>query len=323
MTGLAKFESEAREWGIPLSVRIALDSVCRPSLKPLESFDDDDHRDLEFREHVAEVLLFNFLGQKADRYIDCGRRGFRLRCEGEEHHEFFSALYCDLRFCLRCAPRRFARLYAKHAGVLDFVRRSPRRSFLLREITLTSANTGVLASEQIKKFNKDVKKTLKLLMKGVEGWGALCVDEVGFNNTNLHVHILFYGPYIEQERLAAIWKKVSGHQVAWISKARVSGARALLHLMKYVSKPPADDPEIIGQLEVAFHGTRRVHALGLFHNFSRGDADAVDSEWQCCPKCGAKLTVVRGLALVSQLRSEGLAFIGSFLPKRKSKEWVN
>ena len=323
MIDVAKFEAQAHEWGISLADRFELESLSRTSIRPLDKFDEEDHKEFEFRGQVAEVLTFHGLAHKANRYIDCARRGYRLRCEGPDQHEFFSPLYCDLRFCPRCAPRRFARLYARHAPVLDFIRHNSRRGFLLREITLTSTNTGELTSEQIKKFNQDVKRTLKALMKGVQGWGALVVDEVGFNNTNLHAHILFYGPYIEQPRLAAVWHEVSGHQVAWINRARVAGSRALLHLLKYVSKPPADDPEIIGRLEVAFHGTKRVHALGLFYNFNRGDTDGAPSEWQTCPKCGAKLVALPGLQSVSELKAGGLSFIGDFPRKRMSKEWVN
>ena len=323
MIDVDKFKAEAQEWGISLADRFELESLSRPSIRPLDKSDEEDHREFAFRGWVAEVLTLNGLTQKANRYIDCARRGYRLRCEGPEQHEFFSPLYCDLRFCSRCAPRCFARLYARHAAVLDFIRRHSRRGFLLREITLTSTNTRELTSEQNKKFNQDVKRTLKVLMKGVHGWGALVVDEVGFNNTNLHAHILFYGPYVEQARLAAVWHEISGHQVAWITRARVAGSRALLHLLKYVSKPPADDPEIIGRLEVAFHGTKRVHALGFFYNFNKDDTDGTISEWQACPKCGARLTIVPGLHPVSHFQALGLEFIGLFPIKRKNKEWVN
>lgn len=315
--------SRGQSLGISLNGLFELETLSRPSLKPLETFHEDDWEDFEFRSDVAEMLTFSGLGRKAQRHLDCARKGFRLRCEGEEHHEFFSPLYCDLRFCPRCAPRRFARLYAKHLPALEYIRRHPIPGFRLREITLTTTNTGTLSSKQIKEFNKHVKKTLRLLMKGTKRWGAICVDEVGFNNTNLHAHILIYCPYIEQARMAAVWREVSGHQVAWIEQAHVFGPKALLHLLKYVSKPPADDPAIIGQLEVAFHGTRRVHALGFFYDFADGDEDNEASEWTTCPKCGAQLVALLGFRPVYQLRSEGLSFIGEFHPVRRRKEWVN
>jgi hypothetical protein len=323
MIDLDTFKAQSEAWGISLSVRFALESLTRPSLKPLEEFTEEDHEDFEFRGRVAEILIQAGLAKKAGRYIDCAREGYVLRCEGPDQHEFFSPLYCDLRFCPRCAPRRFARLFAKHSGTLDFIRRNPRRGYLLREITLTSVNTGELNSKQIKDFNLHVKKTLKILMKGIDDWGAIWVDEVGFNNTNLHAHILIYGPYIPQTKLAKLWCEVSGNQVAWIEQARVNGSKALLHLLKYVSKPPADDPNIVGLLEVAFHDTRRVHTVGLFYNFTGDDADGSASEWQSCPKCGAKLTADRKRKPISQLKNMGLEFIGQYKSKKERKAWVN
>ena len=323
MNVLEGFESEAQAWGISLADRYDLETLCRPSLKPLEKFTAEDHADFEFRSHVAEVLMFAGLTGKAARYLDCARKGVVLRCQGHEQHEFLSPMYCDLRFCPRCAPRRFARLYAKHSAVLGHIHRHPIRGFRLRGITLTSRNTGELVTDQIKKFNKDVKKTLRLLMKGVKGWGAIWVNEVGFNNTNLHTHVLIYSPYIEKEKLKAIWQKVSGHVVAGIRQSQFIGPKALLYMLKYVSKPPSDDPEMVGRLEVAFHGTRRVHALGLFYDFAGGDEDNLQSEWKNCPLCGAALVREKGFHPVHELRARALRSISDCRAERRRNKWVN
>ena len=50
-------------------------------------------------------------------------------------------------------------------------------------------------------------------MKKFKGWGALWCNEVGFNNTNLHAHVLFNGPYIDQSTLAEMGNQVSGNEV--------------------------------------------------------------------------------------------------------------
>jgi hypothetical protein len=323
MNVLGSFESEAEAWGISLGDRYELETLCRPSLKPLEKFTHEDHADFEFRSRVAEALIFGGLPGKAARYLECARKGIVLCCEGHDHHEFFSPMYCDLRFCPRCAPRRFARLYAKHSPVLEHIRRHPIRGFRLRGITLTSRNTGELSTEQIKKFNKDVKKTLRLLMKGVKGWGAIWVNEVGFNNTNLHTHVLMYSPYVEKEKLKAIWQKVSGHVVAGIRQSQLTGPKALLYMLKYVSKPPSDDPEMVGRLEVAFHGTRRAHALGLFYDFAGGDEDNLQSEWKNCPLCGAALVREKGFHPVHELRARAIRSISDVRTERRRNKWVN
>jgi hypothetical protein len=180
-----------------------------------------------FRSHVAEALIFGDLPGKAARYLDCARKAIVLCCEDHEHHEFFLPCTAISGSARVAPPRRFARLYAKHCPVLEHIRRHPIRGFRLRGITLTSRNTGERTTEQIKKFNKDATKTIRLLMKGVKGWGAIWVNEVGFNNTNLHTHVLMYCPYIEKEKLKAIWQKVSGHVVAGIRQSQLIGPKAL------------------------------------------------------------------------------------------------
>jgi len=161
-------------------------------------------------------------------------------------------------------------------------------------------------------------------MKGVQGWGALIVDEVGFNNTNLHAHILFYGPYLPQRRIANVWNKVSGNQVVWITLADGKGRGALCYMLKYVSKPPSDDPEIIGNLEVAFHGTRRVHAMGIFYNFKGGEDDCAKNNPLSCPKCGARLVAdIGAVRPISYLRDLGFERFDSPRINGGNEKWIN
>jgi hypothetical protein len=106
-----------------------------------------------------------------------------------------------------------------------------------------------------------------------------------------------------------------------VTKAHVNGPKALVHLFKYVSKPPSRDPQRLGQLEVAFHKCRRVHALGVFHNFG-GDTDNLQSGWKSCPHCGAGLVRLPGTARIEKLICEGRTFVGLRTVERK-REWVN
>lgn len=323
MVDLRQFQAEADEWGISLRERFELDGHIRGGLKPLDRFTEEDRKEKVFRGRVADVLIENRMVKRAARFIECLRFGYCLACEGQEAHKFFAVHRCDFRFCPNCAPRMFLQLYEKYSPLLSQISAHVRQGFLLREITLTSANSGTLTSQQIKKFNQDVKKTLKQLMRGVEGWGAIWSDEVGHNNLNLHAHVLFYGPYIEQRKLADVWHAVSGHQVVWIKKAAQRGTRALLYLLKYVSKPPANDPELIGQLEVAFYGCRRVHTLGLFYNFKSPESRRSKEELKQCPRCGAKLRRILGTYRIEDLALQGVPFIGAYPRHEERKPWVN
>jgi hypothetical protein len=322
MIDLPRATAESALWGIDLREYMELHVRIRGSVDVFGDFSLDDDREEEWRGRVAQVLIEHHLVPKANRYLECSHYGVRLQCQGESKHDLFAPLYCDLRYCPRCGPRQFARLIQKYSPVVKLLSSRRRAGYLLREITLTTRKESNLTSECVKTFNDDVKCTLKRLMKGAKGWGAIWCDEVGFNNINLHAHILFYGPYIEQTHLAQVWREISGHEVVFITKAHVSGPRALIHLLKYVSKPPADNPEIVGHLEVAFHGRRRVHALGSFYNFAGDDTDNLESEWKTCPHCGSELTRLPGSARIETLIMEGRTFVGLRNPERKGR-WIN
>jgi Replication protein len=312
----------AAEWGISLRELIELQVNVFGNIDAFGHSTLEDEADEEWRGQVAQVLVDNGLPSKANRFMECCCYAHLYECEGPEKHNLFSPIYCDLRFCPRCAPRQFARLIEKYAPILEAVYAHKKQGFRLREITLTTRNTGSLTAAQPKPFNLDVKKALKTLMVGVKGWGAIWCDEVGFNNTNLHAHILLYGPYVAQSHLAKVWNQVSGHEIVYISEARGSGAKALIHMLKYVSKPPADNPNQIGLLEVAFHGTRRVHALGLFYNYVGEDTDHLHSEWETCPHCGADLMKLPGAVRIERAIMDGHTFVGTRSTARR-KTWVN
>jgi hypothetical protein len=322
MIDIKKAEREAESWGIPLTDYMTLQVRIRGTVDIFEDSTLNDGPEEAWREVVAEVLIENGLAPKGNRFLQCSKFAHLYQCEGAALHKLFSPIYCDLRFCPRCAPRQFARLMRKYEPILRAVSSRRTSGFRLREITLTSANLGSLCAQQIKSFNKAVKATLKKLMTKINGWGAIWCDEVGFDNTNLHAHVLFWGPYIPQPLLAEAWNEVSGHQVVWIKEASGNGAGALLYLLKYVSKPPTTDPRAVGLLEVAFHKTRRIHATGLFYHFAGNDLDNESSEWASCPHCGAHIIKEMGTPRIEKAILEGRTFVGTKYTARR-REWLN
>lgn len=320
----SQFEIEAHEWGITLAERFELQEMCRGEHLPSVPNSAETWATFDFRYEVSENLISKSLKNKGLRFRDCHRKGMVVECTGPHKHKFAMPYCCDLRFCSFCARRSFMRLMKKHSLVLEYIRSHPRAGFRFREITLTSLNTGTITKQQVDSFNACVKKTLKILLKGKGRWGALSVDEVGFNNTNLHAHILVYGPFIPQEKLVEVWKQVSGFEVAWIELAETGGPRALLHLLKYVSKPPSNDPAILAQLEVAFHDARRVFAYNFFYNFKEESKKKEEEKAdRSCPICGAQLVVNRELRALSILREEGLPMLEAVRLERAKEKWVN
>jgi hypothetical protein len=323
-SSLAHFEHEARAWGLSLDERMELEELCKSVSEPTGGHQAETWTTFDFRNEVSELLISNSLASKGLHYRDCHRKGMVVECQGKTKHKFAMPYCCDLRFCTFCAPRHFMRLYKKHSLVLEHARTHPIPGHRFREITLTSLNTGHVTKEGVKHFNACVKKTLKVMMKGHKGWGALTVDEVGFNNTNLHAHILLYGPFILQDKLVEAWNKISGFQVAWIELAEAEGPKALLHLLKYVSKPPSNNPHNLAELETAFDRSRRVFAYGSFYNFKPDtNKEEETNESGTCPLCGAELRVIRELRPMSVLRAEGLPLLESVRSEREKHKWVN
>jgi len=140
-----------------------------------------------------------------------------------------------------------------------------------------------------------------------DSFGYLWVDELGFNNTNLHAHGLYYGPFLAFEEVKLAWAHETGEDLrVSICSARGDFARSLYHLLKYVSKPPSDDPKRLAELEIAFSGVRRVHTMGVFYNSELTEDkehDPADSE---CPCCGGSLSVVGQWCAVKELEVGGL-----------------
>jgi hypothetical protein len=146
-------------------------------------------------------------------------------------------------------------------------------------------------------------------------FGFLWVDEFGFENTNLHCHALYCGPYLpnsgrHKNALSRLWRQAcestpfQGSFLVSIKRAE-SFESALAHALKYTAKAPGRDPEWLAELEAAFHQTRRVHSLARFYNAVREDVPGPDAVDAGCPVCGAALLRVGSLGLVSVLEAQG------------------
>ncbi len=272
----------------------------------------------EGQEQAREMYRLG-LKLKAQRLACCGRFGRRLECVGVDQHSFFEPFNCGLRTCQRCAPLLARKLFDR-LSVLETVVKS-RSGWTLALLDFTLRNDGNLPDgELIRQTNLAVKRTMHRLLRGVAGWGYLWIDEFGFDNTNFHVHGIYYGPYLSVSEISAAWtdetEKLSGElgrnvrsYRVWIQKVRRNFRAALFHHLGYVSKPPSNDPHRLAELEAAFHRVRKVHTLGVFYDPEIGDVseEEMDSGGsQRCPYCGEFLAIVSGFCPVSELESCGL-----------------
>lgn len=261
------------------------------------------------------------LANKAKRYADCRLYGYERVCSGNFLHKFYQRYGCGLRFCQPCAPMLFRNLFRRCVGPLvAFMKSQPyRKGYTLARINFTLRSSGdVPKSEEIKKFNCDIRDVLKAETKAVfagddDVFGVLWVDEFGYEKhgrragrkaggLNLHAHGLYYGPYLDWERLRDRYQNATGSLGVWLTEIKgwrrdpeLRIKKALAHMLKYVSKVPAVTPERIAAFEFAFAGVRRVHTLGKFYKLklklAEKDLQGVESGCGVCPLCRSALLV--------------------------------
>jgi hypothetical protein len=198
-------------------------------------------------------------------------------------------------------------LFEKHVGLERLVVR--RRGWVFARLDFTMRNTGQMPDgESIRAMNRAVRRVLRRLLRGREGWGFLWCDEFGPDNTNLHCHGLYYGPWLPQAQLAQEWLRVTGDsQIVWIKSVRWNFRRALRRLLSYTSKTDEHSPQHLAQLEAAFSGVRRIHALGLFYNANLPEESGTSVQGDpTCPYCGGYFFAVGSYCAVTEFEGLGV-----------------
>jgi len=288
------------------------------------------------------------LERKANRLMNCSVTARPMDCLGCGRKGFIR-FYCGNRYCRYCGDQVFRRLFAKYIGLQAIVERLMcrngfRRTAVLATFTFTTTNLDrMTTAEEIRNFNEDVRTTLRIvaheLRIGSAQFGALWCDEFGGwdpklerYNTNLHCHGIWLGPYLPLKLVSAVWSRVRGngdYRVVIQSVPFVDGkpdfARALGHALKYTSKHVSKySPERLAELELAFNGVRRVHAMGLFYNAPESKTDPTPAATPSCPICGGQLVYPRRCAfqLVKDLEKEGRVDWDSIRRKRVIPEEV-
>jgi hypothetical protein len=201
------------------------------------------------------------------------------------------------------------------------------REMVVAKLDITTKNLGrMLSPQEVRLFNKLIRRWMYSLGLPRGKWGLLLCDEFGGHNTNLHAHGVYVGPWVPQRVLSERWREVcagtvfEGSYIVSIKRAR-SFVHALAHALKYPGKyVSASDPERLAELEAAFHRVRRVHALGAFYNAAPdepGDDEAGDGD--VCPECGSAMIKRGSWEPVSKLEAEGRVDLCEYSRRRARK----
>jgi ribosomal protein S27AE len=259
------------------------------------------------REKTARLLEEVGLKAKAERYRECGGSGIPVDCDCGSR--FYSRYQCTLRSCPNCGRVVFNRLMDRYCQpIADLIAKQPtQHGQTLAMITLSVRSSGRMPHpDDAKLLNKLVRRFLKKVVPRGSVWGAVFTIEVGHelakkhperasSGWNLHVHVLYYGPYLDWDAALLLWKKLTDDegQGLWIKQCldwrrdfKTAVRRALIHHFGYVLKPAGVSGERIAALEVLWTGVRRVHAVGAFYKLPKPP-----KKNRRCPDCGRDLRI--------------------------------
>jgi hypothetical protein len=288
----------------------------------------------------ADALLRRGLTNKGWRHVLCGVVGRRMECTYTQcRFRVYKRFRCRNRYCPNCGPVEFRRLMARYRRLSRVVEElvpnwkgDPHyrhRAEVVAKLDITTRNLGRMpTAEEVRLFNKLIKKWMYGLRLPRGKWGLAWCDEFGGHNTNLHAHGVYAGPWVPQAELSRRWREVcagtvfEGSYIVSIKRAR-SFEHALAHALKYPGKYVSlSDPERLAELEKAFHQVRRVHVLGAFYNGMRGRKEEdVPKDGVICPLCGSAMKKQGDWEPVWELEEEGLLDLEGYERPRLGK-WI-
>ena len=220
-----------------------------------------DQQDTVFCRSMADVIAdddsrpYKQRMTQADRIRSCGSWAGIHACP--DGHKKPSRTYCDEpKYCRRCA-----RVRAYHEADQLFLQttvllRRQITGYMLRLITLTVKPTGDIKAD-VQTALDAWRKTYRSKLK-VPGAGALRRIEVGSEHDMVHMHVMYYGPWIDRDELLAEWKKHTGSRTCHVKAIRRDELkRACYEVSKYV----ADFDKWVGRYGLE-EGLKKIYRMG-------------------------------------------------------------
>lgn len=233
------------------------------------------------QEQLAFALEGIGLERKAIRHRNCNRTWNAWSCTACGEKTYTAIATCDLRVCVSCQRRQGKELAAKMRARVESLEQ--RKGWRLRLLTLTIRTEGQEDMERaLDLMGRALPKFWRKVLK-VDGAGAMFAMEAGELKGNIHVHGLYWGPWVDQKELSSEWEKLTGgSKVVHVTLARGKGAVA--EVCKYVCHP-ALRVEIQAHLEKALQGKRRIRTYGCFYGCEPTPEDERETR-RTCPCCG-------------------------------------
>lgn len=211
-----------------------------------------------------------------NKRTSCGKKVVKLVCQ-DCGMEYWVKIGCGLRTCPACA-RLFRRKVTRE---LWQVAKNLEESIVykFRHITFGYGIDGDRRTV-IKKCKKIFKKIWRNILDKRNA-GAIATVEFGPERGSIHLHCLYFGPYVTRERLQREWKRLTIDKW-YVDIRQVQGRKAVNEVCKYIVKPASTSVDPF-EIEQALKGLRRLMTYGCFYN-RLGKSESVK-----CFKCGGYL----------------------------------
>lgn len=263
-----------------------LKTINSPGPESEDSYFTCFHRHMsasDTRTRVARAFVAAGKDSKADSFLRCGEQVYTLECEQCGHRQKV-AYNCKLRVCSRCGWAKTAALMKKYLPYVKSLAATPK---YLRRMDLTLKNVDDLG-EGVKEIRecftrlRHKKDYVFDFDGGIYGIEAVPGKD---GKWNIHMHVLYAGQFIRQERLSADWWALTGDSmVIWVRLVR-DPEKSLRYVLKYIAKG-VENPEDLTEEQLAefvlvLENIRLIQAFGCFMgNMARKQPFR-------CPKCGS------------------------------------
>lgn len=283
----------------PGAVAAGVPTVFLDTVQKIRHKDDwrneRDDRDKAFKAGVVKELRKQNHSKQADRVGGCGVVMGRKICADCSDGTLHTSQCGQYHLCPTCARIKSQRLkieLGKHVkGVKQW------RGYSWKFITLTVRTRPGQWSEALRVCVDSFSKAWRMHLKA-PGAGAFRSVEFGPLNGNIHVHVLYYGPFINQAKLARAWERYTGGSYHIKIKAvregkgkgklidpehEIAFADAIEEVAKYSTKMGEVGPQKLVQFWAAIKGSHMTQRYGTLRGIP---TEKMIFEKPSCEVCG-------------------------------------
>jgi len=246
------------------------------------------------------------------RLNECGKKVRVLQCV-DCGYEYIASMTCGMRTCPRCAKKRNKKFVNEVYNYVKLLNSSKKKEenggYRLRFITLGYGidkrgirigikkalkayellRRNLLEVKKVKKIHKKTKKFTKGKKVKDMTKGSIYSLELGPKRLSIHIHILYWGPFIKREDIIKEWKRLVGRwyvdiRLAYSKKKKKKKKETLYDIIyesvKYITKIQGVTIDTLYEVERSIEGIRTFGTTGIFYG-------QIKPKKIVCPFCGS------------------------------------